>query len=1531
MVTKAELLKMTSPAETLAPVKEEPVLPDPLVLDPVEKFEGFQIDDTPTPRTPLQKNVASLGIPRNQDIDIVNNITNMMDAQVAIIDYRKKQLKETTENIQSGFGNFFETLKEGVQYGPQKNISRVSAMLFGGLSYNPYTGESAFSDIPQEEDALSSLRPGIGQGRTVPGTGALAFTRPVGEAPTTVARQMRGLSWAWHERADTALQEARLKRDFDPTEISSIAAESTISVLGSMGLALMFGGLGLGTQATQTATLGTFGLAVGLESYDQDVKEGASKEEARAYGFLKGAVSFYTEGVGLRWMFKNHYSTASMVVDAVLGRGFENVLSSSGHRIVDEMAGRFEEYVARDGGFGVEDIYGRRVLQNFDQWQMWAAEMLKVSAIGSIMAGGVAFSIGAPVNRFLVRDMQKLGVPKNEANRVAAQMQAEASVQTQSEIAMREGIDYDTVEYTNRKLDEILALELPQKPDVSINRPDVPGPKIPEVSDSPVLEGRLQRADSIFKEKLSALEEIDSTIEQAELTEAGKREIGELRTEQNKIIDELRDAKLERDAILSGRAIFAKPSEAQQLVDEGFVPINSGSEIHVPASLLMNIQTRAAKEALVNYRQGVRDSTKLLKSEGLQARRILRDYIKSAEGIDPKVKERLQRRLVQVDTEVKLNRVLNEVEQVIFKQINRMQERALKSGITDIVRRYRKKKNVDVDTKKIFERIKRVKTDPSYRDKVLTEAFQEGADPGDTGSFVEQAMARFYAGHADTVPELQQTYRVMQALYSRGATEANRIAAEKQRTREAEIEQTVKELNAPKLSNTERITGKIQAPFILPKLTGFVEGFRNYNGIMKVILGQRPNKLSEAIGFLNTHYAELAQYELEGKGRQMMRGLYQRAFNIRNKYGAVRRMERDVAPLPEGLQVPLFDEVTGRQTGVIEDTTVADARTAWTYWQNEKAQKAMRKLGYTQESIDFIDTNILTSEDFAYINGLQEIMFQYYVKLKPVYERLTQKPLGFEEMYLPLLVAEDGYSGEIQAASHMIDELLKINNIDMKLDYLEPSQTRSRKGGTAAKIRPDFLIVQKYVRDISHFVGTSEKMEQLSQIYTDSRVKEAIVKRFGPGRYDAIRLALKTMVKNTTWREGNGTEKPITNLTNKLAIGAIYASGPKLGGVQMLSSIISLTDVPVTGFMKGLASFPKAVKSGEINKLREHPFYKYRGFDNFSSAMRLVDESFGNARGILSKDMRAQDLLSFYMRAGDKGAILVNTWALYDHFRQSMPENVALEKAFETTGSNQQSGFLSQLPIGAMNSGPITRSFYKFTSALVQYFNNEMVAISEYVGAVNRAKSVSERLEALTVGEEAKRFGKAMIMYHVIIPTMYNALRNAGELDWGTQAAYMIAGPAANVPFTGELLLNFTQLTLAIVGANLNGEPEDAGEWWKYYSRLNQDSIIANWTRYTARAMRAISDAGREGVTVEEAHELVDLLGKSMTAVSPTGGAVVQRGNRFIQGTEDIMENDYETGLKRYLGFSSYVIDQANKDDKIKGGRGPTKVRGPAK
>lgn len=1451
-----------------------------------------------------QYNFNNVQLTDLQDIDTSKRISEfetLDQAKFALWMTQNNMRVEAAEKAIPEMANTVQTMGESFYFGGQMNVSRVGAALFGDAMVSPVTGQF-LRQVPQEA-MLTDL--------TQERTEAVIAGALLEAGAQTFGKFMRGVFWSWHNKAEEDLIAARRERNFDPTKFSSVFGEATVSVLSSMGAMATLGTIGVPVAAAAQITTAGFAVISGLEEFDESLAAGSTEREALAWGMMKGLVTNRAEQIGLGWLLKNHSSTLARVAEATVGEGFEEIVERVGNYAKDELAAAFERYVFENDGMRTNSVYGPRLLRTWDDWEDSFKEGLYIAGVASLASGAANFAVGGHVYKQTREDLQKMGVTPEDAQKIVEEAMVQATTKVQADVSLEAGIDYDQIEYTNRQLDDLIAKKLPGQPGaIAIKELTPLQPQQP--SQEPILIGRGRMLDQELTQATEELQKI------TDVSEVPQEDI----PRQEKAVRRIQEIRVEQEILRSGKAVVAEKDQVDSLKEQGYEPvaISDDKQIMIPARVLMRAQENVAARSLQAFKRGVRQGQQALNTEGLAARRALRDYIKSAEGIEAKDKTRLMQRLANVKNISDFNRTLPQIEFRLNQQLARRRVSALKESIDDIVRRYRRRKDVDVKSKKVFDQILAIRKDPSVREQVLQQISEEGAEPTQVAQSIEQMMARYYSKHASTEAELGQIYDVLRTFYSAGATEANKLAAQKAKRYERVKQALLKEIDAPPLTLEEQVSG------IKPKrssvfnpvniVTALNEVHLNFDSIMRLLTSNRATENSEFLEDLGLFEAQLVQFAQERASTRAMEDAYKNAYGDRSSYQVAKRVENDSRPLPEPMGLPLY---SNEQLKGIAPQSVSSLRTVWTYWQNSKSRAALEELGVTEDSITYIEENVLTEADYAFINETQNIMYDLYTKVKPIYEQLSQKPLGFEDFYLPLVISMD--SIEQGTDSHLIDVLLGTKKDNLRKDFKEPSAVKSRRGGGEAEINKDYAIINKYIRDMSHFYGMAETLSKLDAVFSDAEVRQAVKKKYGDVRMASIDNVLEAMRRNTTWNRQKKIANKFNRFVNSLSTGAIKASGIKLGEKQLISSFATIPDVSFGEFVDGIATLPGAIKSGEIKILMQHPYFAERGWDNFSTTMRLINDSIEETPSPVRGRMPIDQFLTMAMRFGDKGGLLASTWTVYNAYvKKGMPKAEALNKAFEVSNTAQQSPFMSQIPVGAMDGNFMANTFFKFKSATNQFFNNVYVAGAEWT---NRRKRVAkdqgfaEAMKEATSGPQAKRFAKTILWYHIMQPAIYNFISNGFNFDPEDQVAYMILGPFASSVFLGEVLLNSTQIAL-LFAARMAGHDVDSQDFWKFRSRLSSSTIVTSWYKSVGDILDNVADLRDGEFTAQDGFEMVEDLGRAITAFDSTAGAVVQQTGRAVQAFDDTRKEDYNAAALRFQGFTINTVEQSKKNDKIK-------------
>jgi len=569
------------------------------------------------------------------------------------------------------------------------------------------------------------------------------------------------------------------------------------------------------------------------------------------------------------------------------------------------------------------------------------------------------------------------------------------------------------------------------------------------------------------------------------------------------------------------------------------------------------------------------------------------------------------------------------------------------------------------------------------------------------------------------------------------------------------------------------------------------------------------------------------------------------------------------------------------QPSVSEEKTVTisrmEARKKWLEWQNLDGQMRLRKYNwFTDDTIDAIE-NVLTEEDFKFMKFQRDMYDELYNKVNEIFKQLKGYNLEYTDYYTPFY-GESTALAETNLMEKVISQMLESGTAPDKID--DASALKARLGGSALKYVGDVDILGAYVMNMTHFIGWAKAATELGAIFSNPQVRELVTRTTSKKVLKKIDTYINSFVRGSIQKSATDNwaafEKMRVNWTK-----SVLAVNPKVGFPKQISSfLLYATETPVMDFTKNILDLPRAIASGDIKVLTDNPYMKNRWKGNFIRDIRILKEltSDENMLG-LKQNPSLDNMLLWFMKAGDRAAILAGGWAYYKSLvDKGVAPEVALDRFFDVTNRLQQSADLSQMPTLFQDPNFIVRLYTTFKLAPNQYFDAMM-------NTLINAKRISPA-----------EFAKKLVIFHFLQPMLWQFLTDGFKWDDKKQLRAAILGPFAPVFITGDILTNIIDFVVSKIA------DEDT-------KNAEFNTPLGSWVKDMIDTAEAVTKYLKEGdISYEDfAAALRDFAG----ALGPVAGAPAGIGRyagSAMLGVESVREGEYLDALKYFLDYSAYTV-----------------------
>lgn len=557
----------------------------------------------------------------------------------------------------------------------------------------------------------------------------------------------------------------------------------------------------------------------------------------------------------------------------------------------------------------------------------------------------------------------------------------------------------------------------------------------------------------------------------------------------------------------------------------------------------------------------------------------------------------------------------------------------------------------------------------------------------------------------------------------------------------------------------------------------------------------------------------------------------------------------------------------------------SQARKLWMEYQSKSIKEGTlqneKGNAYTDEMMSAM-LSVLTQEDINFAKEQLKIYEDFYDDINAVYSKVFGVNLPQEEFYSPI-------SREI-ARDELQDNFMREIGFRRALASGGALKMREKSASAPLKRQSDILVYNKHILEMARFIAFREKTEILDGVFGDPDLMRKVEILYGAPFKKLVDDTIRDMA-HAGEVSSNVLDNMVSNLNRNFAT-SVLGLKAKIGITQTSSYFAYAEFIPVKAFISGTRDFFMNPKKA-IKILSQSELMQDRGANEDADIAR-----FGNVfdnktlKKIQTKKENLIDYSLIFTKWGDRATIYVGGWSVYKHAIDNGATHEEAIAAFEdATSRTQQSKDVDKLAY-IQRANPMVRGLAMFMSAPLAQYRGEMRAIRKF-----------------KKGEFTKKqLAKSLIIYHVIIPQVYQALANGllfGEWDEDDQLRALIFGSLNGIPLLGNVL--------TFAARELQDKPNMPADEFKWIATM-KDALLD--------ALRAIGN-GVEG-DFEEAVEHLKGLGDAGAMLS---GVPMPQIENAIKGIEDYNDGKDKSALLRFLGFPDSVARKANESD-VRAGRG---------
>lgn len=579
-----------------------------------------------------------------------------------------------------------------------------------------------------------------------------------------------------------------------------------------------------------------------------------------------------------------------------------------------------------------------------------------------------------------------------------------------------------------------------------------------------------------------------------------------------------------------------------------------------------------------------------------------------------------------------------------------------------------------------------------------------------------------------------------------------------------------------------------------------------------------------------------------------------------------------------------------------------------------EGEAKMRKLGWTDEGFALLRDS-LSASDMKFIEAKFKIYSELYDRLNEVFRKLAGYDLPRSKNYSPLITDRDvDEAGSLLAALY--------NDGKSQAEHMASLQSSGfLQTATDSKVELKSISsvdkLNRYIRDVTHYIGTAEALSRIQTVLNNRDVKNAVKSRYGEITNQQLKRYVNVLVKNTVSSEADHVFHSVNKAVTRLAQGLIAAK-PFQVIKQMTSAFAGAEVMGFPKYFQYLSTLPEAIRTGEVRVLTDSSYIRNRSqsrvidrdtraiqemmeFDRKTSLIdNLANPEMKEALKKFDKMLKNptfNNLLFLPTQLGDIGGLLMSSWPVYKHYlAEGDTPAVAKTKAIAHANSTQQSGDFTQLPAWMLNANPVQRLFTLFTQAPYQY--------------MNRALRVMQK--AGTDRWDWDEFAKMYAVFFLVLPALFDYVSNVFKLD--KDARLYAAQKAALGPFD-ELVIAGPMLEWAVVHATagllskVTGEEVKAPAW----SVQNISGLAGSFAGNVVQTQKALIAIAEEGISAESVLKLVTEASEASLPLTGSAGGAVRQVSNSLEGLVLGSQGDLVDTWRRYfmvLGASRNITKE---------------------
>lgn len=962
------------------------------------------------------------------------------------------------------------------------------------------------------------------------------------------------------------------------------------------------------------------------------------------------------------------------------------------------------------------------------------------------------------------------------------------------------------------------------------------------------IDGIRDKIDVLQEQRTKLVDEFQSSEKVDAQIKTLETEIGVFQKQKTKILQKLRsDEKALQERVDTARKkfdTFLKEPKAEAVKPKAAI-------VTTPKALL-SVLTQRVKQA----QQFAKGEAKIVQSQLIQTLEKARIPTKP-----------FLRTIKNIQTLEQLKKQLPEFERRITKAQETSARRKLRSRITKKLKRTKPRKvagkprgRLTADVQRTLDLMREasqlgpIEAELKIQNSLLK---FKGVPPSAEKALELSILSEFSDLGDKSVEQLEAIDLRVSQLIAAGREGAKTQLEKKKDKKAKELEEALNALPeiVPTATEKERRIERVKGAF-----ASFGKSITGWPDIMDVVFG----KVMDSVSVVRIEQKE------KGDVRRLMQTVElagMKAFGFTKVKQLLKQFQEDTKKVDLGV----LEDASGKEIRLL--ITKSEARKVWMELFDplivESVQVAeggyllgsVEINGFTEAMIGKI-SEFLTTEDKLFVDAQLKIYRDFYSKINTQFRKDFGVDLPFNPSYSPI--------------KRVLTQQDTLETFFEEMGYrrsISPTFLKTRvKNFQKIRVQSDMQVLQKHVAEMTHYLTWSEKMKQLEGLLGNNRLRSRIEEKYGKTTLSIIDGFVNDFRARDT-RNAASVNGVLDYLRTNFTVAAL-AFKPAIMVKQWTSFVAYAEDIPVKDFIAGIADFARHPLQAKKTLEDASDLLQTRG----SNITRDIRDALKSSEfGLFTQDSSFKNLMLWFTKAGDKGAILLGGWAVYRHTLKTTGSKQKAIEAFEDkTQLTQQSGDQSQQSQW-QRAGSFAKLFTMFSSAQNQYLRRELAAIRQ----ISRKQITMQQ------------FAKKIFIYHVLLPNLFQWASNFFEWDEDEQIRATTLGSLNGLFLLGDILDSSLRLV-----QNFTTD-SDLPVFTPRSTPL--DDLYKGFER----AVRRIS---KKSVSTEDVLEAIeDLLGKT---VGPALGVPIKRIYDSYEGAEDLLSGEIQKGVLKLGGWSPWLVEK---------------------